>query len=126
MGIFETDPITYAYNNAPIALTATYVNGMMEGSELLTPGYYFIVINNVFTETVLTVFWESDNYACPYDPSYFDMYSIAQGCIWSKSQVGLPCKTFNEVTQRCTDCLSGYSIDPISGSCLANTTCPPR
>lgn len=72
----------------------------------------------------MKITFDTDPYACPYNPSFPDVYLNFQGCTPPVSQIGLPCLNYDSVMQICLKCIQSYNL--VNGTCLANTTCPPR
>jgi len=101
-------------------------------------GYYMIVVNYVVTggyANFVRLVFPSETYACPHSPSYPDYHSNFQPCIGTGTGTGAalspinvpgyPCTSFNAITNQCSQCFSGYTLSS-NGTCLFNTTCPPR
>lgn len=130
--VFYLLPINANYQISMLTRVPTvkvsYTNQILTATARLTKGFYvFGGPATGITTDILVPSWQTDPYACPYDPSYVDYYSFfAPGCNQPKSQVGFPCLDFNTVTQSCSLCINGYFLDSSSGSCKANTTCPDR
>lgn len=98
MQILPIDMGTYAYSFMDMA---NYPSNYVRASVNVKKGYYLLAVTYTTEAPFLTATWEADSYACPYDPSYTDYYSLCQGCAFSSSQPGLPCKIFNSVTKVC-------------------------
>jgi hypothetical protein len=89
------------------------------------PGFYLVefqLTDSIYENAKVT--YNSDTFTCPYDSSFGDYYSNFQGCTQTISPKGLPCASYNAITGTCALCLPGYTL--VNGSCIANTTCPPR
>lgn len=88
-------------------------------------GFYVIEFTTSRTDSFDgSVTFQSDPYACPYNPDFGDYFGTFQPCINSVTPAGLPCASFDPVTRICSLCVNGYTL--VNGTCLANTTCPAR
>jgi hypothetical protein len=95
----------------------------------LDPGFYLIEHYYTGADAGLTTLkpwftFQTDSYACPYNPDFGDYYANFQGCTVSFATEGLPCASFDQVNKICTLCIEGYTL--VNGTCWANTTCPDR
>ena len=107
---------TVSFNN----LVATFTT-----STQLSPGYYYLQVKfDADPRSQVRLIFQSDPYACFHPQAFADYYSNFPGCIHSNSPNVYPCSVFNQVLQRCEDCVPGFILD--NGRCLFNTTCPDR
>ena len=71
--------------------------------------HYYIVA----TSTIIATPWftfQTDSYACPYNPDFVDYYENFQGCTVSSATQGVPCAAFDQINKVCTACISGYVL----------------
>jgi hypothetical protein len=86
--------------------------------------HYFSKLTATTTPVPTWFTFQTDAYACPYNPDFGDYYGNFQGCTVSTITDGLPCASYDKITKVCSLCIDGYTL--INGSCWANTTCPAR
>lgn len=112
--------------------TPNFVGQVAHYSINLNPGYYaFEVTYNTNTPQanqknnfIGRISFQTDPYACPYNSDFGDYFSNFQGCSIASSAQGIPCASFNSITQTCSLCIQGYTL--VNGSCYADTSCPAR
>ena len=106
---------------------ATY-DTSLQTSSVLTAGYYLLEVQfdaNVHQVASAYFTWQSDSYACPYQPSFNDFYSTFQACSQrGSSQSTWPCSDFNPQLNLCFGCVSGYQL--INNRCIKEVSCQPR
>ena len=109
-----------------LASPQVYVNNIAHYTYNFTvAGFYVIEFYTTVSENLYgSITFQSDAYACPYNPDFGDYFGTFRPCTKSVTPAGLPCASFDAVTQVCSLCITGYSL--VNGSCLANTTCPAR
>jgi hypothetical protein len=105
--------------------TPVYTNGVVHYSyKAAAAGFYAIDLTIMAMNSFnMALAFNTDPYVCPYS-GYADIRGIFQGCTPKVSDNGLPCASYDPVTSICALCVSGYTL--VNGSCIANTTCPPR
>lgn len=108
------------------SVTGVYVNNIAHYTYNFTAaGFYIIQLTSSRTDSFPGTFaFQSDAYACPYNPDFGDYFSSFQPCTRSAVSSGLPCAVFDPVSRACSLCIQGYTL--VNNTCLANTTCPPR
>ena len=75
------------------------------------------------------------SYSCPFNPAFPDYSLNFQPCNGSgtgtgatsatTNVAGFPCTRFSITNNVCIQCFTGYALSS-TGTCLYNTTCPPR
>jgi hypothetical protein len=122
--IKNTSLFTLSYNSAD-------KNVIYSSIAPMDPGYYVLYIILTTTggkEHFARITFTSDQYVCPFSPSFPDFYQNFQPCISNSTETtqspGFPCLNFQNSSLTCINCFYGYEL--VNGSCVYSDTCPDR
>ncbi len=114
-----TDSLKATRNYTTASKTLTYT------TTPLSPGYYvFVATYSTTNINFIRITFQSDKYACPYNPAFPDYYSNFQPCstsVINNQQPGFPCLNYDAINRVCVGCVVGYNL--ANGTCVVNTVC---